>query len=78
MTALGETPREPPWFSAVRTVLFVVDRVNSRPGSGGHFSLNDVRFSSTAASPEVIPRCSNRDEFVSQQLRQTEHTKTRS
>jgi hypothetical protein len=51
MTAVGETPKGAPHLSTVGTVLFVADRVNTRPGSTGHFVIDDVRFYSPASVP---------------------------
>ena len=44
MTALGNTPAGPPRVSDIRTLLFVVDRVNAVAGSTGRFVVRDVRF----------------------------------
>ncbi len=50
MTALGAARHETLRLSAVRTILFVVDRVNSLPNSSGRFTIGNVRFSSPSAS----------------------------
>ena len=43
MTRAGE-PRGPmPAFSRFDTLLFVVDTLNSMPGSSGSFALRDIR-----------------------------------
>ena len=40
----GYAPKGPPRVGDVRTLLFVVDLVNAKPGASGRFSLGDVRF----------------------------------
>jgi hypothetical protein len=44
MTPVGETPAGRPRLGDVSTVLFVVDRVNTRSGTSGRFILDEVRF----------------------------------
>jgi len=51
MRAVGATPARSPQLAGVRTVLFVVDTVNTRPGSAGRFALDEVRFFSPDTTP---------------------------
>lgn len=51
MRAVGATPARSPQLALVRTVLFVVDTVNTRPGSAGRFALDEVRFFSADTTP---------------------------
>ena len=44
MTARGPTSRRRPNLSDVRHVLFVVDTVNTRPGTSGQIWIDDVRY----------------------------------
>jgi hypothetical protein len=44
MTPVGPSLRGKPQLGEIRSLLFVVDLVNSSPGSSGRFALKDVRF----------------------------------
>lgn len=44
MTPVGSAPSPHPELSKVQSVLFVVDTVNSKPGSSGQFWLDDVKY----------------------------------
>jgi hypothetical protein len=44
MRPIGSGATGRPSLSDVRTALFVVDTMNTRPGSSGRFALDDIRF----------------------------------
>jgi hypothetical protein len=44
MTPVGSAPSPHPELSKVQSVLFVVDTVNSKPGSSGQFWLDDLKY----------------------------------
>jgi len=50
MIPVGESLTGPPQVAGVRTVLFVVDSVNSKPLAAGRFALDNVRFFSPGNS----------------------------
>lgn len=51
MRAVGATLAALPDLGGIRTVLFVVDTVNTRLGSAGRFALDEVRFFSPDTTP---------------------------
>jgi hypothetical protein len=44
MTPRGETTQRRPLLSAVRDLLFVVDTVNTKPGTAGQIWIDDVKY----------------------------------